>query len=467
MRGSTRNSRWARPLALSALASFLGVARAGMSRLQRLRGQSRHPPIFGTGEGDPSQEPLPVFYHTSDGLHSELQVLSKRCEGMAFETVTHGDLIMGSMSIDVVTIRASDAKPVNKVFMLFGEHARELISPETGLHFVKSLCGETSFAAKSKEVLKDSEFQIIVNANPASRAKVEQGHYCLRVNQNGVDLNRNWDEHWDPKPNENAPQDTNPGPSPFSELETQIFKRLVTAYNPTTFLTIHSGTRGLYMPWAWSTGAPAERNQKQMLAILKTLDKKYCECPYGAAGKEVGYACPGTCLDWIYDDLKTPYAFAFEIYAHPQHNATLKSRWRDKIKQGDAFYQEPIHLGDTIFRDVFVENPSSFVQLRENEWREEHLAAAADQSHCFPLFNPETQSTYEETLGNWVGAYLDMASLVVSDIKRGVVDNSSADLSSTLFVGSSTESPMVEMKRRAAMAANNSTILGLPFEGLE
>jgi len=25
---------------------------------------------------------------------------------------------------------------------------------------------------------------------------VEAGEYCLRVNENGVDLNRNWDSHW-------------------------------------------------------------------------------------------------------------------------------------------------------------------------------------------------------------------------------------------------------------------------------
>ena len=30
--------------------------------------------------------------------------------------------------------------------------------------------------------------------------KVEGGDFCLRVNENGVDLNRNWDEKWEPSP---------------------------------------------------------------------------------------------------------------------------------------------------------------------------------------------------------------------------------------------------------------------------
>jgi hypothetical protein len=29
-----------------------------------------------------------------------------------------------------------------KGFLLFGEHAREFISPETGLHFIKKLCSD-------------------------------------------------------------------------------------------------------------------------------------------------------------------------------------------------------------------------------------------------------------------------------------------------------------------------------------
>ena len=30
----------------------------------------------------------------------------------------------------------------NKAFIVFGEHAREMISPETGLHMLKKLCSE-------------------------------------------------------------------------------------------------------------------------------------------------------------------------------------------------------------------------------------------------------------------------------------------------------------------------------------
>lgn len=71
--------------------------------------------------------------------------------------------------------------------MLFGEHAREMISPETGLAFVEKLCeGQKSNQEMVIKTLEKFRFQIVVNANPSSRKKVENGDYCLRVNENGL-----------------------------------------------------------------------------------------------------------------------------------------------------------------------------------------------------------------------------------------------------------------------------------------
>lgn len=323
-------------------------------------------------------------------------------------------------AIEVVSIRSPDSQPVNRIFALFGEHSRELISPESGLHLVKTLCGETGLASTAAAVLQDSEFQIVVNGNPASREKVEEGHYCLRTNPDGVDLNRNWDEGWQAAAMLD-PIDTNPGPRPFSEPETRVFKELVEAYRPTTFLTIHSGTKGMYMPWAFDMEHLAERNQPRMMQILKTLDKDHCQCPFGAAGKEVGYSCPGTCLDWVYDRLKTPYAFAFEIYTGPEYAAMLRERWQEKMNSLGAFYQAHSHLGHRHFQDLFAEHPSGFVQVRS-----EHLKRNFDtmtDEECFAQFNPGTQEEYVGVVENWSSAYLEMAKLVGVDIKNGVAYN--------------------------------------------
>lgn len=51
-----------------------------------------------------------------------------------------------------------------------------------------------------------------------------------------------------------------------------------------------------------------------MTDVLQQLNKVYCNCPAGPAGKEVGYLCSGTCLDYMYDKLDTKFAYGFEIF---------------------------------------------------------------------------------------------------------------------------------------------------------
>lgn len=354
------------------------------------------------------------FYHSTEDIRKELQRLAHNCTGLTLKSVPAGS--DPHRTIDVVTVRKPGASPVNKIFILFGEHSRELISPESGLHLVKSLCGETSLSQHAQSVLEDSEFQIVVNGNPGSRRKVEGGDFCLRTNPDGVDLNRNWDEHWS-KESVLDPVNTNPGPEPFSEPETKIFKALVEAYKPTTFLTIHSGTKGMYMPWAYDMEHLATRNQPQMMQILQDLDQDHCQCPFGAAGREVGYSCPGTCLDWVYEHLQTEYAFAFEIYIGNGQDEDLRQRWQEKMSalQG-RFLQTHAHLAHEHFKDIFADYPSSFVQVRS----EENYAPG-----CFSIFNPGTADDYQRVVDNWSKAYLDMAAMVAKNLK-GAKGNSTA-----------------------------------------
>lgn len=385
------------------------------------------------------------FYHTSDEIQSEVTRISKSGCGGALNVTTARD---SGVSVDIITVRKPGTKPPNRVFILFGEHSRELISPETGLLLLRALCGDGdlgSLGNLAKKALEDSEFQMVINANPRSRKKVEQGDFCLRVNPDGVDLNRNWDEKWETETNTYG-SDTNPGPKPFSEPETRIFKKFVTDYAPTTFLTVHSGTRGVYMPWAYDTSHQGHYNAASMMEILRSIDKDHCECPFGAAGKEVGYPCPGTCLDYAYGKLKTPFVFAFEIYANPEEDGDLKSRWQEKMHSGGAQLLEAgHHLGHPHFRDLFVKHASDFVETGARH-SQDHLAgqhsvvasidatsdAAATvesdpDTRCFAMFNPPSRDDYDKVVKNWVEAYLQMALLTAEKVRTGQMENTTAD----------------------------------------
>mgnify|MGYP000910451732 FL=1 len=80
---------------------------------------------------------------------------------------------------------------------IFGEHSREMISAETGLHLVRQLCEkEPNKNMNISQILQKNKFRLVINSNPISRKLVEDGSYCQRTNENDVDINRNWDAHW-------------------------------------------------------------------------------------------------------------------------------------------------------------------------------------------------------------------------------------------------------------------------------
>ncbi len=203
----------------------------GRKRLMRTEKKQQQKSQAFLGYTTRARSTTPSFYHSSDDISAKLAALvSGGCNGLTVDTKIKNEGTGYDVSIDIATLSRNPEQPKkNKFFILFGEHARELISPESSLHFLESLCGQHADEmdqAKIDAVLAESEFQVIVNGNPNSRRKVEEGDYCLRVNGQGVDLNRNWDEKWIPADQSDsfAPADTNPGPKAFSEPETNIFR---------------------------------------------------------------------------------------------------------------------------------------------------------------------------------------------------------------------------------------------------
>mmetsp|Transcript_132047 Transcript_132047/g.240238 ORF Transcript_132047/g.240238 Transcript_132047/m.240238 type:complete len:452 (+) Transcript_132047:82-1437(+) len=391
------------------------LAEVGLMRKEsvRWRGEAYPFPAEDSLEGDGELKQRYPYFHTSAEIRSEVQRLAGACKG-ALSMKTLEDSKDSSVSIDAVSIRAKGASPVNRIFILFGEHSRELISPESGLFFVRALCEDSDLQVPggASKLLEDSEFQIVLNANPRSRLEVEAGNFCLRENPNGVDLNRNWDEKWE-RAAAGSFADANPGPRPFSEPETRIFRDLVTQFKPTVFLTVHSGTRGMYMPWAYDMEHEGTANRDAMMGVLRDLDKEHCTCPFGAAGKEVGYPCPGTCLDWVYAKLNTPFVFAFEIYVGGGQEGDLKQRWRDIIHGDDALLQDSrVHLAHMPYRKHFHEYPSDFVQIS-------HARGHASKSEeCFGMFNPDSKESYDKTVKNWASAYWQLSQMTALSLKN-------------------------------------------------
>lgn len=211
----------------------------------------------------------------------------------------------------------------DNIYLLAGEHPREMISPEFMLHFVTFLCENQNTSAK--KILEKNNFRIVVNANPNGRIKVENGDYCRRTNNNNIDLNRNWDYFFGKDINQS---EENSGKKPFSEVESVFIRDTIKNFNAKLFLTVHSGTMALFHPYAYSHKRDHnEINLDKMKEILNKLQQKYCKnCDMGSPSALIGYQSSGTCLDYIYDNFKVPYSLAWEIYSNERVFVELKEQ---------------------------------------------------------------------------------------------------------------------------------------------
>mmetsp|Transcript_19013 Transcript_19013/g.34563 ORF Transcript_19013/g.34563 Transcript_19013/m.34563 type:complete len:330 (-) Transcript_19013:2319-3308(-) len=312
---------------------------------------------------------LPQGYHTTDEMVSLLDDLERGvCKGVLTKLKTQ--------SVIAYDLIGSHQAAVNS-FFLFGEHARELISPESGLRFIEKLCTDDEFA----KVLLTSSIRIVLVANPHSRRKVEGGDYCLRTNEHGVDLNRNWDDHWVSEDCSYG-SETCPGPHPFSEVESVEVKDLLHEFEADLFLTVHSGALTLLSSYAYAPGLPADGG-KDHLKVLNELDESFCRCRVGSAAAILNYNCPGTCLDYALDVEGVAFSFAFEIYEEDE-NLTA-------------------HFSEGAF--------SSFLQKAPHSSCFMQTGVSKTNAECMTFFNP-ISSEYEFYVEHWAGAYKKLIELV-------------------------------------------------------
>ena len=120
-----------------------------------------------------------------------------------------------------------------------------------------------------RNLLKTTELWFVVVANPDGYQYTFEGDRFWRKNLrdnndngtievgDGVDLNRNFDEHWgyDDEGSSNEPfSETYRGPGPASEPETQAMQGLLDRIKPKFQSNLHSFGRWLLYPQGWQTG---------------------------------------------------------------------------------------------------------------------------------------------------------------------------------------------------------------------
>lgn len=393
------------------------------------------------------------FYHTSDEIQAALKSL--QCDGLSLVSAADGDV-----SLPVAKISSlSEGKEVTKVMYVFGEHARELISPEVGLSVVKALCSD-----QGREARRSAEYRLILNANPISRRKIEStSDFCIRTNENNVDLNRNYAQGWKEEHEHEGQtgvglmagkqmETFSAGSGPFSEPESRAVAAAFKDFKPHIFVSVHSGTNAIMIPWDYTT-QPIENRQDhaRMAEVAKSISKDFCPlCAVGDGAAVVGYPATGTSSDYAYANGAT-FSYTWEIYTDRQDellnhmDAEIYSARKEISSGEDAANIDNQALDSEDAADALLRSADIEAEAKKKKHSRRHVslisswktagpydmkafsreaaALSSDMSSeaskkCMRAFNPLTKTDYDSTVNSWTAALLALASRALDTDKQ-------------------------------------------------
>jgi len=187
----------------------------------------------------------PEPYHTYDTMKSDVQALAK--EHDIAEYREHGTSVGGLeiFSVDVainVSERSEDELAELPTLYVDGaHHGNELLSAEATYYFLERVLAN---ATEDASYLEGKRLVVTPIVNP-------DGHVRdARTNAQQVDLNRNYPFHWGLYGTSDVPgMQTYRGPSAASEPETQANIELMKQLNLYGYVSGHTGTYDLVLPW--------------------------------------------------------------------------------------------------------------------------------------------------------------------------------------------------------------------------
>eukprot|EP00249_Psilotum_nudum_P008304 c21180_g1_i2 orf=832-1941(-) len=264
-----------------------------------------------------------LYHHSYDLLENVRSLALRHASIMTMQTWT-SEVSGYASEIVVVTVDPGGESTFSnekiRVLLSFGQHGRELITCEVALRLLSTLVGESDLPAVNtgsvEDALKGLIIKVVPMENLNGRKAVESGNFCERKNGRGVDINRNWSVDWGKMEKDFDPSEEFPGTAPFSEPETRIMKELAASFKPHLWINVHSGMKAMFMPYDHKKAMPNSTISLLMKQLLQKLDRLHCNntCVTGSGGSSVGYLAHGTATDYMYESLKIPLAFTFEIY---------------------------------------------------------------------------------------------------------------------------------------------------------
>ena len=192
-----------------------------------------------------------------------------------------------------------DGTPKEVVYIDGGHHWNEHLGTElaflTAEHYIE---GWVEGDQEVVRVLTNTELHILIMLN------ADGNDLDTRWNVNQVDLNRNYDHHW------NEQDETQPGSGPFSEAETLANSIYMNTVVPDAdlYVTMHTGVWIMLYPWGYIPDQPID--WELFHHIRDDVNTNTSEIPIRNANQGL-YPNSGTSRDYGYGIMGFP-TFTFE-----------------------------------------------------------------------------------------------------------------------------------------------------------
>jgi len=259
-------------------------------------------------------------YHDFDGIVAHYKNLSAQYPSLSKFIPSIGKTIQ-ERDIPGFTIGNPEAK--KKIYFEGGQHAREWVSHSTVAFIVEHLLDLSDSDPLVKELVSNIQFVIVPVVNPDGYVFTWGTNRLWRKNRRantggsfGVDLNRNWDDHFGGEGSSNVPSsDTYHGTAPFSEPETQAASDFYSKSGPFVgAIDFHSYSQLVLRPYGWTrTAAPNEAEAKLVGDGIRDEIRKKSGVQYTSEPSWQLYFTAGTAQDWWYAAGKAPLSYTIEL----------------------------------------------------------------------------------------------------------------------------------------------------------
>jgi len=265
-------------------------------------------------------------YPTFDEIVAEMNQLHEDFPDIVGEPFSIGQTLEGrELWVQAVSDNPADDEGEAEIYFGSAIHCREVITPLITLNVIRQLAEGYGNNDRITMLVDERKSYFTPVANPDGYVYNEEsqpdGGGMWRKNRSnnddgtiGVDLNRNWGDHWAYDDNGSSPDgadETYRGPEAFSEAETNAIREFANSRHLGVSIFFHAWGNLCLYPFGYEyLQAP---DQSILAALSKRMISQNNYLP--GTGWEVIYRTNGDSDDWFYgtDEHDPVMAYTFEV----------------------------------------------------------------------------------------------------------------------------------------------------------